>query len=166
MSKMLQKSGKFTLTNHAKDRIRQRAGIESAETAVSWVNEEIAKATNVFSDKHDSKLTHYLTDSFEMLCDGLKVVTVKNLEIKMDYTTKLGAAVAKEATKLLTVHRRALRKAEINVVQLTLNFLKAKNPKIKSGIQSKLTKAADEKAKLEYEVKAIEIAARKYGVEV
>jgi hypothetical protein len=67
---------------------------------------------------------------------------------------------------LLTVHRRALRKAEINVVQLTLNFLKAKNPKIKDTIQARLTRAADEKARIEYEVKAIEIAARKYGVEV
>jgi hypothetical protein len=161
--KAFQKSGKFTLTSHAKERIRQRVGVDSVEAALAWVNENIASATtcNVEGNK-----THYLTEAFDIVCDGLRVVTIKPVDNHTDYLTKFNAVLTKEATKLLTKYRRELRKAEITVAECTLNYLKAKSPKVKQSIQRRLTEATDVRAKISDEIRAVEIAAERYGVEV
>lgn len=161
----LKNSGKFVLTAHAKERIRQRVGISATEAALAWVNEAIAASTEFFEDK-GRKHHHFLTDTYDIVCDNLRVVTVKPRENHNDYVSKFGGLLQKEVDKLLTIQHRELRKAEIKVAELTLNFLKAKSPKVRSTIQRNLTKATDERAKLEDEIKAIEIAAKRYGVTV
>lgn len=162
-SKVLQRSGKFTLSAHAKERVRQRVGISSTEAALAWVNESIANATKTYADGHK---THYITDAYNISCDGLRVITIVPTDNHVDYLMRFGDVVAKEARKLLTRYRRELRKAEIKVAELTLNYLKAKSPKVRDSIKRNLTNATDEKAKLEDEIKAIEIAADKYRVKV
>lgn len=162
--KLIQKSGKFALTKHAGEKVRQRVGIESLEVATAWVNEEIAKAGEY--SQESSKRFAYITDAFKIVCAGLSVITVIPTDNHVDYLAKFGEIVTKEATKLLTKYRREFRKAEIEVAEYTLNFLKAKNPKIKGNLQQKLTQATDDKAKLADEIRAIEIAAERYGVSV
>ena len=157
--KLFQKSGKFVLSAHAKERIRQRVGINSTEAALAWVNESIATANETYLDGHK---THYLTDSYDITCDKLRVITLTQTDNHIDYLTKFSNLVTKEATKLLTKYRRELRKAEILVAELTLNYLKAKSPKVRAIIQRNLTIATDERARIEDEVRAVEIAADKF----
>lgn len=159
--KVTQRSGKFTLTSHAKERIRQRVGIDSVEAAIAWVNESIASATESYAQGDKS---HYVTEAFDIVCAGLKVITLKPTNNHVDYVTKFGEVLTKEATKLLTKYRRELRKAEIAVAEHSLNFLKAKNPRIKEGINRRLTEATDVRAKLTDEIRAVEIAAERYGI--
>ena len=40
----------YILTSHAKERIRQRYGIESVQVATNWANDLIAKAQRKFSE--------------------------------------------------------------------------------------------------------------------
>lgn len=161
--KVIQKSGKFTLTSHAKERIRQRVGIDSVDAALAWANENIAKAAEVYAQGNK---THYVTEAFDIVCAGLKVVTIQPTNNHVDYLAKFNEVLTKEAAKLLKKYRRELRKAEISVAEFTLNYLKAKNPKIKAALQQKLTQATDMKAKLADEIRAIENAAERYGVSV
>jgi hypothetical protein len=161
MTDALVKAGQFILTNHARERIRQRVGITSDSAAIAWVADQVKNAINV---KHDGGKMHYLTDAFEIVCDGARVVTVKPAEFANKYLSEFKSVLIRETTKLLTKYERELRKAEIAVAEAQLNFLKARNPKIKEIIQRKLTDAIDYKAAVEDEIKAIKIAASRYGV--
>jgi hypothetical protein len=161
--KTIQKSRKFTLTAHAKERVRQRVGINSVEAAVAWVNEAIATAKDSFVK---SRHYHYLTDNYEIITDGLTVITISPLTNHVDYATKFGSLIAKEATKLLAQYRKEFRKAEIAVAELTLNYLKAKSPKVRDSIKRKLTQATDLRAKIEDEIRAVKIAAEGYGIDI
>lgn len=159
----LKRASQYVLSDHAKERIRQRIGLTSAESAVAWVKSEISNADKT---KTDGNKTHYITDSFEIICDGVKVVTVKPTDISNEYLTKIGDVVENEVDKLLTKYRRELRKADIAVAETQLNFLRARNPKVKQSISEKMTEAIDYKAAIEDEIKAIEYAGKRYGVEV
>lgn len=163
-AKTFQKTGKFTLTTHAKERIRQRVGIEALDAQVAWANETIAKAGEI-----DAKLegrVGYKTESFEIICAGLKVITVNPVANSQTYLTKLSGVLTKEVRKMIVPHERLLRKAEIRVAELTLNYLKARNPKTKRMINERLVEATDEKQRLTDEVYAMRKAAERYGVEV
>lgn len=162
-AKTFQKSGKFTLTKHASDRIRQRIGIADTGAQTAWVNESIAKAGEINTV---GNYTTYTSDSFASICDGLKVVTIKPVANTKTYLKTLGGAVTKEVQKMLVPHERLLRKAEIKVAELTLNYLKARNPNTKKMINKRLVEATDEKQLLVDEVYAIKKAAGRYGVEV
>lgn len=159
----LAQTGQFILTDHARERIRQRVGIVADSAAIAWVAEQVRRATET---KRDGSKTHYTTDLFEIILDGAKVVTVKPSEHSNGYISKFNEVLTKEATKLLATYRRELHKAEIAVAEAQLNFLKARNPKVKATIQRRLTDAADYKATIEDEIKAVEKAAARYGVTV
>ncbi|MEK4178520.1 hypothetical protein NSQ61_02840 [Aeribacillus sp. FSL K6-1121] len=154
--------GLLVLTDHAKERIRQRVGIISESVAVSWVSDVISQATET---KRDGNKTHYITDTFEIICDGVRVVTVKPAEQANQYFGMFRELLTKEASKLLTAYKRELRKAEIAVAEAQLNLLKARNPHTKERIKTKLTDAIDYKALVEDEIKKIELAAKRFGVE-
>src|SRR5699024_133632 len=141
---------------------RQRVGITSKDAAIAWVAETVKKATTTKKEGH---ITQYITEMFDIVCDGMKVVTVKPNESQNSYLDKFNDVVTKEATKMLAKYRRELRKAEIAVAEEQLNFLKAKNPKIKSNINERMTEAIDKKVDIEDEIRAVELAARRYGVE-
>lgn len=153
----------YFITSHAKDRIRQRVGIDGDEAQQAWVKAKINRAESKLPQ--DNK-TVYNVGSFEIICDGLRVVTVKPVDNVTQYASKLSGVVAKEIRKLLVPQERLLRKAEINVVELTLNFLKARNPKTKEIISGRLAEATDEKQRIADEVFAIKKAAKQYGVEI
>lgn len=164
MSHSLKKSGKFVLTSHAKERIRIRVGIDALEAQITWVNEAIAKAGEVVTQ--GNKHTVYKTDAFEFVCDGLRVITIQPAANEQTFVKQLGSTLAKEVRKLLAPQERMLRKAEIQVAELTLNFLKARNPKTKKLISERLIEATDEKQRISDEVFAIRKAAKQYGVEI
>lgn len=157
----LKKTGKFTLTSHAKDRLRQRLGIESSEAQTSWANETIATSQDV---KAQGNKTVYVSESYEIVCDGLRVITVKPVDNVYSYVSKFKSVLKRETTKLLTPKERLLRKAEVKVAELTLNYLKAKNPNTKAIINERLVSATDEKQRLADEIYAIKKAAGQYGV--
>lgn len=163
LAEVMRNAGKYVLTDHAKDRIRQRAGIFAEDAAVAWVAEQVKAAT---STKRDGNKTHYITGTFEIVLDGVTVITVKPCDSANEYLTKFNEVVAKETSKLLSQYTRALRKAEIAVAEAQLNFLKAKNPKTRELISEKMTEAIDRKCGIEDEIKKIEIAAKRYGVSV
>jgi len=153
----------YTLSEHAKERIRQRVGLVAEPSAIAWVSEAIKKAK---STRSNGKTTSYFTDMFEIVLDGLHVVTVKPTTLTSEYVSKINDLVSKEVSKMLAEYKRELRKAEIEVAEAQLNFLKARNPKVRQSIQQKLTEAIDRKALIEDEIKAIECAGRRYGVEI
>lgn len=159
--KVSEKLGTYILSDHARERIRQRLGITAETAAISWVKRAVQNSS---STKIDGNKTHYFTDVFEIILDGAKVVTVKPKESANPYLTKFKSVIEKEANKLRTKYERELRKAEIEVAQITLNLLRAKNPKTKASIERKLTEAVDYKALIEDELKAISKASERYGI--
>lgn len=163
ISNALKTAGKYVLSDHAMQRIRQRVGLTSVDSAAAWVKAEVSKAMN--TEQHDHK-THYFTDAFEIICDGTKVVTVKPADSANEYVTRLGGVLAKEVDKLIEKYQRELRKADIAVAEAQLNYLKARNPKTKELISEKLTEAVDRKSAVEDEIKAIQYAGKRYGLEV
>lgn len=158
---VFKKSGKFTLTQHAKDRIRQRTGIEANDAKIAWVNEQIAKSHETIEQGNK---TIFQTEHFEIVCDGLRVVTVKPREQQKSYVEAINEMITKQITNLLAPKERLFRKAEIKVAELTLNFLKARNPNTKSLINERLVAATDERQRIAYDIKALKLAAEKYGV--
>ena len=155
------KANAFTLTDHAKERIRQRIGITAEGAAIAWVSAKVGSASET---KRDGRKTHYITEAFEIVCEGLKVVTVMPLDTANNYITKLSDVITKEVTKLVAEHNKELRKADIAIAEAQLNFLKARNPRTKEVIQAKLVSACDCKVLIEDEIKMIRKAAGRYGV--
>lgn len=157
----LASKGAYVLTEHARSRIRQRLGIEVDSAAISWVKGAIQNAERTFTNGNK---THYITDLYEVICDGAKVITVKPTDNSNKYVSEFKKVIEKEASKLRTKYEREFRKAEIEVAQVTLNLLKARNPKTKASIERKLVEAIDWKCALEDELKAISKASERYGV--
>ncbi len=154
-------NAEYIITTHARQRIKERLGIESIEVASAWVAEQLRKASRSYKDEHR---TNYVTDMYEIVTDGLKIVTVKPKGIAADYMTKLTGMLSREIEKELTKVNRELRKIEITVAEHTLNQLKARNPRTKDVIQTKLLVALEEKARIENEVKSVQRAAEKFGL--
>lgn len=163
LAEAFKEAGKYILSDHAKERIRQRIGLTTDESSIAWVRNTI---NNAYQSKQDGHKTHYVTEAYEVICDGMKVVTIKPTDSSNEYLTKINDVVSKEITKLLTKYRRELRKADIGIAEHQLNFLRAKNPNTKDVIGSKLTDSIDWKAAIEDEIKAIKFAAKRYGVEI
>lgn len=163
MSGLLKNSGKFTLTAHAKERIRQRIGVDALDAQLAWANEAIASAKETITEGHQ---TIYVTESYRIVCDGLRVVTVSPYANTESYAERIGSAVKREARKLIEPQQRLLRKAEIAVAELNLNYLKARNPLIKEKINKRLVSASDERQRLNDELYAMKQAAKRYGAEV
>jgi len=151
------------VSDHAKTRLRQRFGIDSERAAQTWVQSKIADGSLIKKEPNGKET--YRCGNAEIIIGNGVVITVQFADGEQKFLEKFGNVLAKEVTKLLTVNERALRKAEINVAELTLNMLKARNPKIKALIGEKLTKAIDEKDKIVTEIKLIRKAASQYGVE-
>lgn len=151
------------LTSHAKERIRQRLNIESDVVATTWVSDSIRSAKGVRSV--DNK-THYETDSYEIVCDGTRVVTIIPLESNNPYIDKISSTLDRELQKMLTLKKRELRKAEIEVCEKQLNFLKAKNPNTIALISKRLVKAIDMKERIVDSIYQINKAASRYGIEL
>ncbi len=151
---------------HAQKRIRQRFGLNTLQSMVSWAR----------AKKIDGKLNHVQGDGRRVYRWGdvelvfspneKTLLTVKDLAINKRYEELLGSTVVKEARKLLVGKERAFRKAEINEAQIRLNMLKTRNPKYKAKLNDMLTKATDEKDKLLDEITVIKNTVKKYGVEV
>lgn len=155
-------SGWYYLTEHAKERTRQRIGLTSEDSASAWVNSEIERSIRT---EYNGNKTHYFTDTFEIVCDGAKVVTIKPNKNVTSYVTKLGGVLAKETSKLLNYYGKELRKADVTIAEHQLNFLRAKNPKTKTLINERLTDAIDWKSAIEDEIYAVKKAAKQYGID-
>ena len=153
----------YYLTAHAKERIRQRLDIHSEEVAKSWVEESIQSAKHIKSV--DNK-THYITDSFEIVCDGLRVVTIVPLETNNPYLDEISAPLGREFQKTLILKKRELRKAEIEVCENQLNYLKAKNPNTIKTISKRLVQAIDMKERIVDSIYQLNKAASRYGIEL
>ncbi|MDQ0154965.1 hypothetical protein [Robertmurraya andreesenii] len=157
------KVGRLTLSEHARERIRQRVGLIADYAALAWVADVIKNAKQ---QRRDGRKVHYITDLFEVIVDGVTVVTVKPTENTNGYITKFNEMLTKESRKLIATYRRELRKAEIAVAEAQLNYLKARNPKTRESIGARLTSAIDHKALITDKIKAVEIAAKRFGVTV
>lgn len=155
--------GRLSLSEHARERIRQRVGIIADDAAIAWVSDVIKNAKQ---EKRQGRKVHYFTDIFEVIIDGITIVTVKPTESSNGYIAKFNDLITSETRKLTAAYRRELRKAEIAVAEAQLNYLKARNPKTKDSIGKKLTEAIDKKALISDKIKAVEIAAKRYGVDV
>lgn len=157
-------SKNLQLTKHAKERIRQRIGIDSVEVATSWIKEQLNRTKKTKKDTRNNSM-RYINDLFEVVLDGDKVVTVISKESVVDYKSKISNLLTKEITKYRTQKNRELRKIEIEVAEHTLNHLKALNPKTKALISGKLTDAVSERTRVLDEIYAIDKVAGEYGVE-
>lgn len=157
----------FTCTKHAMDRIRERYGVSDQLAANQWVSRKINQAKESF--KKDDK-THYLNGSMEIVVAGAnkKVITVMENSYRSsnDFIRKTGEMLTKELNKQITVFKREYRKADIKVAEYNLNYLKAKNPKIKQTIQKRMNDAMDERDDLFEKIKDIENTAEHYGVQI
>lgn len=151
----------FVLSDHAKTRIRQRLGIESTEVATQWASDNIARATEKITR---GSTTHYISDAFEIIADGLSVITVKPVRKERSYLERLGGVVEKEVLKMIADKEVALRRIEIVIAEHTLNQLKVRNPKTKSLIGRRLMESIDIKQRHSDELYAIKKAAGQYGV--
>jgi|SRR5690625_2786612 len=156
-------SEKWILTKHAKERIEQRLGIMSDDIALSWVSEAI-KGTKTVEKEGDKN--HYITDTFRIICDGFRVVTVIPKEDTNEYIDKFNYLVGKEYQKQLVKKERELRKAEIEVYEKQLNYLKAKNPNTIDLISKQIVQAIDLKKKISDSIQHLKQAAQRYGIEV
>lgn len=152
---------KITLTSHAKDRLRQRVGIESLDAGIAWVRTNIERAIRSHRNGH---FTYFYTEMFEIIMDGEKVVTVKPAVANNACADLLRSKVTKEVTKFMRQKKSELKKAEIALLETQLNLLKAKSPKVKRSISERLADLTDGKAKIEDEIKQMELAAESYGV--
>ena len=110
--------------------------------------------------------THYITEMFEIVCDGQRVVTIIPLENTNPYLDILSNLVDKEVQKKLTTKKRELRKAEIVVCEKQLNLLKAKNPNTIRTISEQLVKAIDIKERIVDSIYQLKKAANRYGIEL
>lgn len=157
---------KHRLSSHAMERIRQRFGIGTLTAALAWASEKIK--TGEFVGLQASGRKVYRNGDAEIIVgeDGFTIVTVKFTEGEKQYIQMIGDAVRKEIDKVLSVKEKALRKAEITVAELTLNMLKARNPRTKESIGRKLTKAIDEQANINTDIILVRKAAEQYGVSV
>lgn len=160
---VLHKTGKFTLSSHARERIRQRLGLTTDSAAIAWVKDAVKNSIETRNQGH--KLV-YVTDLYEIVLDGMKVISVVPTDQANPYLTKLNDELTKRVTKLLTEWKRELRKAEIAVAEAQLSYLKAKSPKVKDVIQRKMTEAVEWRASVENELNNIKYAGKRYGVEV
>lgn len=154
---------KLRISDHAKTRLRQRFSIDSDRAAQSWVQSKLADGSLIRTEPN-GKL-YYRCGNAELIVANGVLITVQFSDGEQKFLEKFGSVLSKEVQKLLTVNERALRKAEINVAEINLNMLKARNPKIKAMLGEKLTKAIDEKDKIVTEIKLIRKAASQYGVE-
>jgi hypothetical protein len=156
----------YRISSHAFERIRQRFGIDTLAAALTWVSEKIKGGDYIGLQAKGRKV--YRNGDAELILgeDGYTIVTVKFAEGESQYVEQIGDVVRKEVSKMLTIKERAFRKAEIEVAEITLNMLKARNPVTKELIGRKLTKAIDDKANINTEIILIRKAAEQYGVEV
>lgn len=157
---------KLIVMKHAQDRIRQRFGIESVSTMKSWATAKVNDGKLVRVQPDGRKVYQWGKIELIVTGDGKALVTVKDLEDLQTYAERFAGAVEKESRKALLRTERAFRKAEIHVAEITLNMLKARNPKIKASLNEKLTKADDYKEKLKTEIHVIKKAAKEHGVEL
>lgn len=153
----------ITLSQHAKERIRQRTGIESESVATAWVREAIKTAKD---SKPEGRKIHYITDQFEIVCDGTKVVTVRPTTSSNPYTEYISGMIRKETERLLIAKQTELRKAEITVCEKQLSYLKAKNPNTIELISKQLTSAIDAKERIVDAIYQLKAAAKQYGIEI
>lgn len=153
----------YYITSHAKDRLRQRFGIESIDVAMKWIHDKLTAATLHRMDHHKEI---YRVANIEIVMDGTRVVTVKPLYGETPIMQRIKNVVDKEVGRTLLAKEREFRKAEIQVAEITLNMLKARNPRIKESLKRKLTIANDYKANIETEIVGIKKAAEHYGVSV
>ena len=151
----------YYLTSHAKERLRQRYGIVSKDVAISWINDKISQGKFL---RNDGNKKIYRAPGVEIVLDKLRVVTVKPLYEEAPIMDRLKTVIEKEVSKLIASKELEFRKAEISVAELTLNMLKARNPKIKDDLRRKLTKAIDYKENIQTEIISIKKAAEHYGV--
>ncbi|GGP13482.1 MULTISPECIES: hypothetical protein [Oceanobacillus] len=156
-------NGIITLTSHAKERLRQRIGIEDIDAGIAWVRTNIERSKRKQNRGHQ---THYFTDAYVIVMDGDKVVTVKPSFEANEHSKRLESLIEKEARKFLRLKKAELKKISIAVLETQINFLKAKNPNTIRSITEKLTKLTDEKANLETDIVAMKRAAEGFGVEV
>jgi hypothetical protein len=156
----------YRLSSHAMERIRQRFGIDTLAAAITWVSEKIKGGDYIGLQAKGRKV--YRNGDAELILgeDGYTVVTVKFSEGESQFVEQIGDVVRKEVLKMLAIKERAFRKAEIEVAEITLNMLKARNPVTKESIGRKLTKAIDEKANIHTDIILIRKAAEQYGVGV
>ncbi len=151
----------YHITAHAKERLRQRYNIVSKDVAVSWINDKISRGKFLRNDGHKKV---YRAPGVEIILDGIRVVTVRPLYDEKPIMERLKGKLAKEVTKILKTKEREFRKAEIKVAEITLNMLKARNPKIKDDLKRKLTEAIDIKESIKVEIVDVKKAAEHYGV--
>ena len=154
------------VTSHAKKRLRQRFGLQSVEAMRSWTLSRIKQGTFDRTETNGHKIYRWENAEIVLTSDERTLVSVIDHTRTEEIKSQIGTHVGKELRKLKQTTERALRKAEINVSEITLNMLKARNPKIKAALNEKLTKADDEKDALVGELKAIRNAASEFGVEV
>ncbi|WP_440896027.1 hypothetical protein ACS127_16060 [Amphibacillus sp. Q70] len=113
----------FYLSSHARERIRQRLNIESESTSLVWIMESIASTVKTIPEGITTK---YITEVFEIICEGPKLITVVLLDSSNTYKNLFKGVVTKEFNRLLTIKKRELKKAEIAVCETQLNSLRLK----------------------------------------
>jgi hypothetical protein len=164
MTKIAKKG--YYISEHAQERIRQRVGLQSLGDMRRWATERVEDGK--FVRKQPDGRDVYANGNFEIVIqpETNAVVTVLDHKQFVSHADRFKQKIEKEAKKSITYYGRLFRKAEINVAEITLNMLKARNPKIKAKLNERLTMANDEKEKLATEITVIRKAAKQYGVEV
>lgn len=151
---------------HAQERIRQRFNISALREMQQWATEKVKDANLISTGPDGRKIFRWGSVDLIVSNDENVLITVLDQAIPKSYADKFKDVVTKQVRKELLAKEREFRKAEINVAEITLNMLKARNPKIKTMLNDKLTKANDYKENLLVEIKSIRQAAQQYGVQI
>ncbi|WP_079516569.1 hypothetical protein [Rossellomorea marisflavi] len=149
---------------HAQERLKQRFGIHSLSSMRSFA--EAKKKDGKLKEISNEGRKIYRWGSIELIFtqDEKTLITVIDTKSEEVVAAVIENVVVKEARKMLTVKSRVYRKEEIRVAEITLNMLKAKNPKIKAKLSETLASAKTELDRLKTDIRAIRTVAKKYGV--
>ena len=141
----------YTPTTHAIDRARLRLGVDVTD-ATKWFNDMMRKAKYVITNDRGQAV--YDKDGTRLVVDtrNKMIVTIYN-EVKTDF---LRPILERELRKLHRHYTPIIRKAEVEqaillseYADMAMNRAKARNPKTRSVISSRMAEKQTEIGELE-----------------
>lgn len=155
----------YVCTKHALNRTRERFGIGDKVAANQWATRQINSADKSFWK--DGK-KHFIKGNVEFVTSEKRIITIQeNNETSANkFVRELSEVLVKEIKRNMTMYKRKMNAVEIEIAQLNLNRLKARNPKIKALVQERMFEAMERKEEIAKDVLSLEYSAKHYGVEV
>lgn len=150
MSKNTIISTRYSLTNHAIDRVRVRFGY-GAQDAVNWIN-ELMKEAKYVTEGHNGSLIYESDCGVRMYVNGVNnsIITVHS-EIS---TAFMNPVLDREARRLKRQFTKDVREVELELAMIdkryadmSMNFARARNPETRELIEGRMVKVSNERTR-------------------